>query len=136
GSPGVEKQRAGKSRLFAYELMPTAMAAADRPTTECNPHRRCNRKVRFRVGRSTRSRTGLRGPPQWRPGKRRPPYGRVRSASTMQPEDAVSRRAVNVLRWPPGGAAVPTAVAAGKAPTALRPSAIRIGDVTGRCGFA
>src|SRR5690606_38528850 len=32
GSPGVEKQRAGKSRLFAYGLMPTAMAVGKAPT--------------------------------------------------------------------------------------------------------
>src|SRR5690606_37137067 len=54
--------------------VPTAVAAgkiADRPTTECNPHRRCNRKVRFRVGRSTRCvgrRTALRYTPNGRYG--------------------------------------------------------------------
>src|SRR5690606_41252797 len=32
GSPGVEKPRAGKSRLFAYELMHTAMAAGEAAT--------------------------------------------------------------------------------------------------------
>src|SRR5690606_27021137 len=94
----------------------SAMAAGKAPTALRRPYRRLRPPTP--VGRSVQRRgrrTWPPCPPHWRPGRRRPPYDVVH-ATPIHP----TRRAVKATPWPPDIASVHSAMAAGKAPTALR----------------